>query len=30
MRVWPQIILYTPEEATRLASMRQQGLIPFN
>lgn len=30
MRVWPQIILYSPEEARRLGAMRNQGLIPFN
>ena len=29
LRVWPQIILYTPEEAQRLAAMQKQGLIPF-
>jgi 3-keto-5-aminohexanoate cleavage enzyme len=29
LRVWPQIILYTPEEAVRLAAMQKQGLIPF-
>jgi 3-keto-5-aminohexanoate cleavage enzyme len=29
LRVWPQIILYTPEEAQRLAAMHKQGLIPF-
>ena len=29
MRIWPQIILYTPEEAERLGAMREQGLIPF-
>jgi 3-keto-5-aminohexanoate cleavage enzyme len=28
-RIWPQIILYTPEEAERLGAMRKQGLIPF-
>lgn len=26
----PQIILYTPEEAVRLAAMRRRGLIPFD
>jgi 3-keto-5-aminohexanoate cleavage enzyme len=30
MRVWPQIILYTPAEAVRLAAMVKQGLIPFD
>ena len=30
MRVWPQIILYSPEEAARLAAMQKQGLIPFD
>ncbi len=29
LRVWPQIILYTPEEARRLAAMQKRGLIPF-
>jgi 3-keto-5-aminohexanoate cleavage enzyme len=29
MRVWPQIILYTPAEAERLGAMVKQGLIPF-
>jgi 3-keto-5-aminohexanoate cleavage enzyme len=29
MRVWPQIILYTPAEAERLEAMVKQGLIPF-
>jgi uncharacterized protein (DUF849 family) len=29
MRVWPQIILYTPEEAVRLAAMKKRGAIPF-
>jgi 3-keto-5-aminohexanoate cleavage enzyme len=28
-RVWPQIILYAPEEAQRLAAMQKRGLIPF-
>lgn len=28
MRVWPQIILYTPEEAVRLAAMQKRGAIP--
>jgi 3-keto-5-aminohexanoate cleavage enzyme len=27
--VWPQFILYTPEEARRLAAMQKAGLIPF-
>ena len=30
MRIWPQIILYTPEEAERLGAMVKQGLIPFD
>ena len=29
MRIWPQFILYTPDEAKRLASMQRQGVIPF-
>jgi 3-keto-5-aminohexanoate cleavage enzyme len=29
MRVWPQIILYTPAEAERLGAMVKQGLVPF-
>ena len=29
LRVWPQIVLYSPEEAQRLAAMQKQGLIPF-
>jgi uncharacterized protein (DUF849 family) len=29
MRVWPQIILYSADEAARLGAMRRQGLIPF-
>jgi uncharacterized protein (DUF849 family) len=29
MRIWPQIILYTPGEAERLGAMVKQGLIPF-
>src|SRR5271156_4164735 len=29
MRIWPQIILYTAEEAERLGAMMKQGLIPF-
>ncbi len=28
-RVAPQIILYSPDEAVRLAGMQQRGLIPF-
>jgi len=28
-RIAPQVILYTPEEAVRLARMRQRGLVPF-
>ncbi len=30
LRVWPQIILYTPQEARRLAAMQKAGLIPFD
>ena len=30
MRVWPQIILYSPEEARRLAAMQKRGMIPFD
>jgi 3-keto-5-aminohexanoate cleavage enzyme len=30
MRIWPQIILYTPAEAERLGAMMKQGLIPFD
>jgi 3-keto-5-aminohexanoate cleavage enzyme len=30
MRIWPQIILYTPAEAERLGTMAKQGLIPFD
>lgn len=29
MRIWPQIVLYSPEEARRLAALMKQGLIPF-
>jgi uncharacterized protein (DUF849 family) len=29
MRIWPQFILYSPEEAKRLAAMQKRGLIPF-
>ena len=29
MRIWPQIVLYSPEDAVRLAAMEKQGLIPF-
>ncbi len=29
MRVWPQIVLYTADEAACLAAMRAEGLIPF-
>ncbi len=29
MRIWPQIILYSADEAARLGAMRQRGLIPF-
>ena len=28
-RIWPQIILYTPDEAERLGAMRKRGLIPY-
>jgi 3-keto-5-aminohexanoate cleavage enzyme len=30
MRIWPQIILYTPAEAERLGAMLKEGLIPFD
>jgi uncharacterized protein (DUF849 family) len=30
MRIWPQVILYTPGEAARLGAMAKQGLIPFD
>jgi len=30
MRVWPQIILYTPADAERLGDMMKRGLIPFD
>ena len=30
MRIWPQIILYTAEEAERLGVMMKAGLIPFD
>ena len=30
MRIWPQIILYSPDEAARLGAMVKQGLIPFD
>jgi 3-keto-5-aminohexanoate cleavage enzyme len=30
MRIWPQIILYTAEEAERLGAMLKDGLIPFD
>jgi 3-keto-5-aminohexanoate cleavage enzyme len=30
MRIWPQVILYTPAEADRLGAMLKQGLIPFD
>ena len=29
MRIWPQFILYSAEEAARLAAMQKTGLIPF-
>jgi 3-keto-5-aminohexanoate cleavage enzyme len=29
-RIAPQIILYAPEEATRLAGMHRRGLVPFD
>ena len=29
MRVWPQFILYSPEEARRFGAMQKRGLIPF-
>ncbi len=30
MRIWPQIILYTADEAERLGAMMKQGLVPFD
>jgi 3-keto-5-aminohexanoate cleavage enzyme len=30
MRIWPQIILYTPAEAERLGAMVKRGMIPFD
>jgi 3-keto-5-aminohexanoate cleavage enzyme len=30
MRIWPQIILYSPSEAERLGGMLKQGLVPFD
>jgi 3-keto-5-aminohexanoate cleavage enzyme len=30
MRVWPQIILYSSDEAARLAAMLKRGVIPFD
>ena len=30
MRIWPQIIVYHPDEAERLGAMLKQGLIPFD
>ena len=30
MRIWPQFILYAPDEAKRLAAMQANGLIPFD
>ncbi len=30
MRIWPQVILYTADEAGRLGAMMKQGLIPFD
>jgi 3-keto-5-aminohexanoate cleavage enzyme len=30
MRIWPQIILYHPDEAERLGAMMKRGLIPFD
>jgi 3-keto-5-aminohexanoate cleavage enzyme len=29
LRIWPQFILYSPEEAKRFAAMQARGLIPF-
>jgi uncharacterized protein (DUF849 family) len=29
MQVWPQFILYAPEEGARLAGMQKRGIIPF-
>ena len=30
LRMWPQIILYSADEAARLGAMRERGLIPFD
>ena len=30
MRVWPQFVLYGPEEAVRLAAMQKRGILPFD
>jgi 3-keto-5-aminohexanoate cleavage enzyme len=30
MRIWPQVILYTADEARRLGAMMKQRLIPFD
>ena len=29
MRIWPQFILYTPDEAVRLEALKKRGVIPF-
>ncbi len=29
MRVWPQFIVYAPEEAARLVAMQKRGVLPF-
>jgi uncharacterized protein (DUF849 family) len=29
MRIWPQFILYSPDDARRLAAMQKRGVIPF-
>jgi 3-keto-5-aminohexanoate cleavage enzyme len=29
MRIWPQFVLYSPDEARRFGSMQKKGLIPF-
>ena len=30
MRIWPQFILYAPEEAVRLADLQRRGIVPFD
>jgi uncharacterized protein (DUF849 family) len=29
-RIWPQIILYSPEDAARLGAMHKLGMVPFD